>query len=126
MTNLLRAELLVSLLLLLLSNSLVWADDVSGETLDRCGAVSEETAMEMAQGVQRISGATYGLSTSGIAGPGGGTDAKPVGTLCIALATADSVSGRRYHLNFGNRRMNKRIFAAVALNMLRRELTKHS
>ena len=99
--------------------------NVAAATLDHHGAVSEETAGEMAQGVQHISGATYGLATSGIAGPGGGTDAKPVGTLCIALATADSISTRRYHLNFGSRRMNKRIFAAVALNRLRRELERN-
>ena len=98
--------------------------NVAGETLDRFGAVSEETAAEMAQGVRQTCGATYGLATSGIAGPGGGTEAKPVGTLCVALATPDKVSSRRYHLNFGNRRMNKRLFAAVALNMLRRELKK--
>ena len=95
---------------------------VAGETLDRFGAVSEETASEMARGVQRVAGATYGLATSGIAGPGGGTEDKPVGMLCVALATVDSVSSRCYQLNFGNRRMNKRLFAAVALNMLRREL----
>ena len=53
---------------------------VAAGTLDIHGAVSEETAQEMAQGVQRISGATYGLATSGIAGPGGATDGKPVGT----------------------------------------------
>ena len=94
---------------------------VSG-ILDRHGAVSEETAKEMARGVQRISGATYGLATSGIAGPGGATDDKPVGTVCIGLATSDSVSGRRYHFTFDNRRMNKRIFAATALELLRREL----
>jgi nicotinamide-nucleotide amidase len=96
--------------------------NVAADTLDHHGAVSEETAAEMARGVQHVSGATYGLATSGIAGPGGGTDAKPVGSLCIALATADTISTRRYHLNFGNRRMNKRMFAAVALNRLRREL----
>ena len=98
--------------------------NVPAETLDRYGAVSEEIAARMASGVRRISGATYGLATSGIAGPGGGTDAKPVGTLCVALATADSVGTRHYHLKFGDRRMTKRLFAAVALNMLRRELTK--
>jgi nicotinamide-nucleotide amidase len=76
----------------------------------------------MARGVQRISGATYGLATSGIAGPGGATDDKPVGTVCIGLATSDSVSGRRYHFTFDNRRMNKQIFAAAALELLRREL----
>jgi nicotinamide-nucleotide amidase len=97
---------------------------VASGTLDLHGAVSEETAGEMARGVQRISGASYGLATSGIAGPGGGTDDKPVGTVCIGLATLDSVSTRRYHFTLDNRRMNKRIFAAVALNFLRRELLK--
>ncbi len=95
---------------------------VAAGTLDRHGAVSEEIAGEMAQGVQRICGASYGLATSGIAGPGGGTDDKPVGTVCIGLATLDSVSTRRYHFTFGNRRLNKRIFAAAALELLRRKL----
>ena len=95
---------------------------VAAGTLDIHGAVSEETAGEMAQGVRRISGASYGLATSGIAGPGGGTDAKPVGTVCIGLATSDSVSTRRYHFTLDNRRLNKRIFAAAALELLRRKL----
>ncbi|MBW2664410.1 MAG: competence/damage-inducible protein A, partial [Deltaproteobacteria bacterium] len=56
---------------------------VSEATLKKYGAVHEETAKEMADGVRRISGATYGISTSGIAGPGGGTNEKPVGTVCI-------------------------------------------
>jgi nicotinamide-nucleotide amidase len=97
---------------------------VAAGTLDAHGAVSEETAGEMARGVQRISGASYGLATSGIAGPGGGTDDKPVGTVCIGLATVDSVSRHRYHFTFDNRRLNKKMFAAVALNLLRRELLK--
>ena len=95
---------------------------VAAGTLDVHGAVSEETAGEMARGVQRISGASYGLATSGIAGPGGGTDDKPVGTVCIGLATVDNVSGHRYHFTFDNRRLNKRIFAAAALDLLRRKL----
>ena len=70
--------------------------DVSARTLDRYGAVSEQTAKEMARGVQQVSGATYGLSVSGIAGPGGATDDKPVGTVCIGLATADFVHGHRF------------------------------
>ena len=95
---------------------------VAAETLERHGAVSEETVKEMARGVKRISGAVYGLSTSGIAGPDGGTDEKPVGTVCIGLATPQSVSARRFNFNFNNRRMNKRIFSAAALELLRREL----
>ena len=62
---------------------------VSQDTLDRYGAVHEETAREMAIRVRQITGATYGLATSGIAGPGGGTDEKPVGTVCIGLATPE-------------------------------------
>jgi nicotinamide-nucleotide amidase len=95
---------------------------VTAETLDRHGAVAEETAKEMARGVKHISGATYGLSTSGIAGPGGGANDKPVGTVCIGLATPQSLSARRFNFTFNNRRMNKRIFSATALELLRREL----
>ncbi len=95
---------------------------VAPEILDSHGAVSEETAREMARGVKRVSGATYGLATSGIAGPGGATDGKPVGTICIGIATPDSVTGHRYRFTFDNRRMNKRIFAAMALELLRRKL----
>ncbi len=96
--------------------------DVSARTLDGYGAVSEQTAKEMAQGVQHISGTTYGLSVSGIAGPGGATDNKPVGTVCIGLASADFVHGHRFNFTFDNRWMNKHIFATTALDLLRREL----
>ncbi len=96
--------------------------DVTARTLDRYGAVSEQTAKEMARGVQQVSGATYGLSVSGIAGPGGATEDKPVGTVCIGLADADSVNGYRFNFTFDNRWMNKRVFATAALDLLRRQL----
>jgi nicotinamide-nucleotide amidase len=95
---------------------------VSPETLKRCGAVHEETAQEMAAGAKRVSGATFSLATTGIAGPSGGSDDKPVGTVCIGLATPDKLVGRRYFFPFGKRRMNKTVFAATALDLLRREL----
>ena len=95
---------------------------VTAQTLDRYGAVSEQTAKEMAHGVQQISGTTYGLSVSGIAGPGGGTKDKPVGTVCIGLASADFVRGHRFNYTFDDRWMNKYIFATTALNILRQEL----
>jgi len=97
---------------------------VSPDTLTKYGAVHEETAKEMAEGARRVAGAGYGLSTSGIAGPAGGTDEKPVGTVCIGLATPQGVSARQFHFTFGRRLANKTIFAMTALNMLRQELSK--
>jgi nicotinamide-nucleotide amidase len=96
--------------------------NVSAETIQTHGAVHEETAKEMALGVQRISGATYGLATSGIAGPTGGTEDKPVGTVCIGLATPHDSAGYRFHFWFGDRMLNKQVFAVAALEVLRREL----
>jgi len=96
--------------------------DVSSESLKSYGAVDETVVKEMARGVQRLSGSTYGLSTSGIAGPGGGTDDKPVGTICIGLATPDNVHAHRFELSFGDRARNKTIFAVAALEILRRKL----
>ena len=95
---------------------------VSEATLKKYGAVHEETAKEMADGVRRIAGATYGISTSGIAGPGGGTNEKPVGTVCIGIATADSVEAYRLNFQFNERLRNKMIFAITALDLLRRKL----
>jgi nicotinamide-nucleotide amidase len=95
---------------------------VSNEVLRRYGAVHQETVKKMAQGVRRVAGTTYGLATSGIAGPDGGTDEKPVGTLCIGLATPQDVKGFRFFFPFNTRLMNKKIFAMKALDLLRREL----
>ena len=95
---------------------------VPKETIDTHGAVHEETAVEMAQGARNVAGATYGLATSGIAGPTGGTAEKPVGTVCIGLATPHGTAGHRFHFWFGRRAMNKQMFAVAALEVLRREL----
>jgi nicotinamide-nucleotide amidase len=95
---------------------------VSPETLKRCGAVHAETAIEMARGARDISSTTYGLSTSGIAGPTGGSEDKPVGTVCIGLATPEGTTGHRFHFWFGSRSRHKQMFAAAALDVLRREL----
>ncbi len=98
---------------------------VSKDTIVKNGAVNEETAMQMAMGVKKISDADYGISTSGIAGPGGGTIDKPVGTVCIGIAGPgpDSARAKRYSFSFTERSMNKKIFAAAALELIRRELT---
>jgi nicotinamide-nucleotide amidase len=95
---------------------------VSSETINRCGAVHEETVKEMAQGARRIVGATYGLATSGIAGPAGGSADKPVGTVCIGLSTDSSAETYRFHFPFGNRLMKKKIFTIAALDVLRQKL----
>ncbi len=95
---------------------------VSLDTLERYGAVHEETAKEMAEGTRHLANADYGLATTGIAGPTGGTDEKPVGTVCIGLATPEGVHAWRHLFAFGQRRMNKAIFAMTALDKLRREL----
>jgi len=96
--------------------------DVAPEVLKRFGAVHEKIAEKMAAGVRQIVGATYGLAVTGIAGPGGGTDDKPVGTVCIGLATARTAQGFRFYFPFNNRSRNKKIFAMKALDILRREL----
>ena len=64
---------------------------VSTETLDAFGAVSEETVKEMVRGALNTFGADYAIATSGIAGPGGGTPDKPVGTVWIAAGTTEKI-----------------------------------
>jgi nicotinamide-nucleotide amidase len=77
----------------LLGDVVAYADDakakilgVNSETLEQFGAVSEETCTEMAHGVRHRLGATYGLATTGIAGPTGGTPKKPVGLTYIGIS----------------------------------------
>ena len=94
---------------------------VRAETLAVHGAVSEETAVEMATGARRVLTADIGLSVTGIAGPDGGTPDKPVGTVCFALASASHVYHRRYHL-WGERDWVKLLSSQVALDWVRRYL----
>ncbi len=98
---------------------------VSAQTLEDHGAVSEQTVREMAQGVAEATGATHALSISGIAGPGGGTAEKPVGTVWLGFCGPDGVHARLLNLSYGRRR-NKQISAYAALNSLRRYLQGES
>lgn len=91
---------------------------VSDETLRAFGAVSAQTAAAMAEGVRRISGTTFGLSTTGIAGPSGATPEKPVGLVYIALAHPEGVIVRELRLGT-ERRINKVRAATAAMNLLR-------
>jgi nicotinamide-nucleotide amidase len=87
---------------------------VSGETLDAFGAVSEETAKEMAQGALKHSRAQISVSLSGIAGPGGGTPKKPVGTVCIGWATHhDTITSTTCRLGGDREEIRSRAVAAA-------------
>jgi nicotinamide-nucleotide amidase len=93
---------------------------VKEETIKKYGAVSEKCAREMAEGVLKISGASAGLAVTGIAGPSGGAEGKPVGTVHIALATRE---GTR-HISYCHPRTReqfKMLVAYEALDMVRRE-----
>ena len=87
---------------------------VKAATLDRYGAVSEETAREMAHGALASSRATIAVSVTGIAGPTGGSDAKPVGTVCFAWKTTnrEKTETRRFS---GDRESVRRQSVAHAL-----------
>jgi nicotinamide-nucleotide amidase len=95
---------------------------VSPDTLARWGAVSTETAEEMARGVRRLAGADLAVSTTGIAGPGGGTEEKPVGTVCIGLAWEGGAWSRRYQLGAREREWIKGMTTQIALDRIRRWL----
>jgi nicotinamide-nucleotide amidase len=86
------------------------------------GAVSEPVAAAMAAGARRVFGADIGVSATGIAGPDGGSDAKPIGTVCIAVADAAGASHVRTLQLFGNRQMIKFQTAQAALDFVRRIL----
>ena len=85
------------------------------------GAVSAETAIAMAEGVRSVSGTNIGLSTTGIAGPAGGTKQKPVGTVFIGYADPQNTEHRCFRF-FRDRLWNKERFALAALDLVRRRL----
>ncbi len=90
---------------------------VSWETLKTFGAVSHETVLEMARGAKKLFNVDIAVSVSGIAGPGGGTVDKPVGTTWVGLVANDVEWTREFHFD-GNRVQNKTASAGAALQML--------
>ena len=95
---------------------------VNPATLAAHGAVSEETAGEMAAGALKISGADFALSATGIAGPDGGTAEKPVGTVFIGLASRAGVTAKKFFNPF-DRETFKYVTSQQALEMVRREVS---
>jgi nicotinamide-nucleotide amidase len=92
--------------------------NVPAALIEQHGAVSEPVARAMAENVRAAAGATVGIGVTGIAGPGGGTPEKPVGTVAVALALPDAVKVRTFRF-FGGREMVKFQSAQAAMNMLR-------
>ena len=95
---------------------------VSHDTLLEHGAVSAETALEMARGARHALGSDIGLGTTGIAGPGGAMPGKPVGLVYIALSAQGVERVERYVWD-GDREGNKALSAEAALAMLKAYLT---
>jgi nicotinamide-nucleotide amidase len=95
---------------------------VPPEILGQHGAVSRETAVLMAEGVRKTAHTDLGLAVTGIAGPDGGTEAKPVGTVFIALADGGKTAYRHFAFRW-DRRRNKVISSQWALMMLKNYLT---
>ncbi|MDO8687656.1 MAG: CinA family protein [Dehalococcoidales bacterium] len=94
---------------------------VKEETIDKYGAVSSQVVEQMAQGGRQVLGADICLSDTGIAGPGGATEGKPVGLFYIGLAHQASTYSQRHHFH-GNREQNKQEAAEKALSWLREYL----
>lgn len=96
---------------------------VNPETIDKFGVVSRECVEEMAKGVRNLMKTSYSIATSGIAGPGGGTEEKPVGLLWVAVCGEDFTISREFRFN-SLRSINIERFSGSALNLLRLQLEK--
>ena len=93
------------------------------EIIERHGAVSSECVSHMAEGVRRITGSDYAVATSGIAGPGGGSPEKPVGTVWVGVSSQKGTETFKVQYN-GDRKRNIERFSAYALDQLRRKILR--
>ena len=98
---------------------------VRPETLVNFGAVSEQTAREMARGARRVLGAHLAVAVTGIAGPGGATPEKPLGLTWIALCAPDFEQAQRYVWD-GDRQSNKAQSAEAALRLVEEYLRREN
>ncbi len=96
---------------------------VNGTDLEKYGAVSQEVVEQMAIGAKKLLNTDYVIATSGIAGPDGGTEEKPVGTVWIAVVGPKDLISQRFDL-YKNRERNIRVASLNGLNMLRKLLEK--
>lgn len=98
---------------------------VSPEIIETHGAVSSECVAAMAEGVRKLTGSDYSVATSGIAGPGGGSDSKPVGLVWIGVSS--EAGTETFSCTFkGDRKRNMERFASSALDILRRKILRES
>lgn len=97
---------------------------VDSAVLNAEGAVSAAVAEQMATGVKALLGTTWGLSITGIAGPGGGTATKPVGLIYVGLTGPHGTSSHKYQVSSRGREWVRDVSASTALDLLRRELLK--
>lgn len=95
---------------------------VRAETLEKFGAVSEETALEMVEGLQRVSSSDVCISVTGIAGPGGGTEEKPVGLVYIGFAYGDKKLCKKIQMRNVNRNWNRHYALLCMLNVINRNI----
>ncbi|MGN0026259.1 MAG: competence/damage-inducible protein A [Clostridium sp.] len=98
---------------------------VSEETLNKFGAVSKETAKEMAEGMARVANTDIAISTTGLAGPDGGTDEKPVGLVYIGIFIKGKIIVEKFNFT-GDREAVRRKATMNALNILRKELIREN
>ena len=95
---------------------------VQHDTLEEFGAVSEQTVTEMALGARRVLGVDFALATTGVLGPGGGTERVKVGTVWMAVAGACGVATKVFHFRY-DRQRNKEMAAKMGMLLLWKNIT---